>query len=60
MWVPTRCQLADGLTKSAKGSDIRDQLRLGLLFHEHALKRRTGASKSTGLRDSTTGVKVQS
>ena len=59
MWVPTRCQLADGLTKASRGSDIRDQLRQGMLFHEVAHKRRTGAQKSTGQRDGYTGVKVQ-
>ena len=59
MWVPTRCQLADGLTKSSRGSNIRDQLHDGLLFHERAINRRTGAPKSTvGLKDSMTGVKV--
>ena len=34
LWVPTRCQLADGLTKVGRGADVREQLAEGLLFHE--------------------------
>ena len=58
MWVPTRCQLADGLTKASRGCDIRDQLCQGLLFHEKAIKKRTG-TRSTDQKESYTGVKVQ-
>ena len=36
MWVPTRCQLADALTKCGRASDLRDHLRSGMLFHEVA------------------------
>ncbi|OLP76028.1 T-complex protein 1 subunit eta, partial [Symbiodinium microadriaticum] len=47
LWVPTRCQVADGLTKGARGGDIREQLKDGLLFHEKAQKKRL---PSTGKR----------
>ena len=60
MWVPTRCQLADGLTKSSRGSDLRDQLREGLLFHELSRKKCTEALKSTGQRKGYVSVNVQS
>ena len=54
MWVPTRCQLADGLTKASRGGDIREQLSLGLLVHEKAVKR---GKTSTGQRDGHSSVK---
>ena len=60
MWVPTRCELADGLTKSSRGSDLRDQLREGLLFHELSRKKRTEALQSTGQRKGYTSVNVRS
>ncbi|CAE7351286.1 MAL3P3.6 [Symbiodinium sp. CCMP2592] len=59
LWVPTRCQLADGFTKAGRGSDIREQLTRGLLFHESSLKRRNPL-KRTGQRDGCTGVNVAS
>ena len=59
MWVPTRCQVADGLTKGARGSDIRDQLQEGLLFHEKAAKKgKPQPAERTGQRYSMTGVNV--
>ena len=59
MWVPTRCQVADGLTKGGRGSDIRNQLRDGLLFHEEAVKKnKNHHAKRTGQRYSMTGVNV--
>ena len=57
--VPTRCQVADGLTKGARGSDIREQLHEGLLFHEQAIKKRKGLlAPRTGQKDIRTGVNV--
>ncbi|CAE7195067.1 RE1 [Symbiodinium sp. CCMP2592] len=58
LWVPTRCQLADGLTKAHRGSDLREQLCDGLLFHEKALKKRASTVRPTGQREGYTGVKV--
>ena len=59
MWVPTRCQVADGLTKGARGADIREQLEQGLLFHERALKKSRGLHvQRTDQRDSDIGVNV--
>ena len=59
MWVPTRCQVADGLTKGARGADIREQLERGLLFHERALKKSRGLHvQRTDQRDSDIGVSV--
>ncbi|CAE7707379.1 RE1 [Symbiodinium sp. CCMP2592] len=58
LWVPTRCQLADGFTKAGRGSDIREQLTRGLLFHESALKRKN-PQKRTGQRDGYTSVNVE-
>ena len=55
LWVPTRCQLADGLTKAGRGHDLREQLGLGLLFHEKALKK---SKPRTGQREVYTGVNV--
>ncbi|CAE7270794.1 RE1 [Symbiodinium sp. KB8] len=39
-------KVADGLTKGARGADIREQLERGLLFHERALKKSRGGSAS--------------
>ena len=36
MWVPTRCQLADAVTKCGRAPDLRDHLQSGMLFHEMA------------------------
>ena len=36
LWVSTRCQVVDGLTKGARGADIREQLKDDLLLHEKA------------------------
>ena len=59
-WVPTRCQLADGLTKANRGADLREQLSLGLLFQEKAIKRRSKLHvQPTGQKESVTSVKVQ-
>ena len=40
LWVPTRHQLADGLTKGARSKETREQLRSGAVFREQAAKRR--------------------
>ena len=40
LWVPTRCQIADGLTKGGRSADFRQLLREGLLFHELAAPKR--------------------
>ena len=55
LWVSTRCQVVDGLTKGARGADIREQLKDDLLFHEKALKKRPTL---TGQKNSSTSVKV--
>ena len=44
LWVRTRCQLADGLTKGGRASDLRKLLREGLLFHELAAPKRKACS----------------
>ncbi|CAE7318518.1 RE2 [Symbiodinium microadriaticum] len=53
LWVPTRHQLADGLTKGARGKELREILEQGVTFREQAMKR-----KATGQKDSMTGVKA--
>ena len=58
MWAPTRCQLADGLTKALRGADIRDQIREGVLFHERALKRRIVELESAGKKNGYISVNV--
>ena len=53
MWVPTRCQFADPLTKGGKASDLRLLLESGPVFHEAAKAR---APRHSGQKDSKTGV----
>ncbi|CAE7260901.1 RE1 [Symbiodinium sp. KB8] len=56
LWVPTRCQLADGLTKIGRGGDIREQVTRGLLFHEESMKRKP--PRQTGQKTFDTSVNV--
>ena len=42
LWVPTRHQLADGLTKSGRCKELRELLECGMTFREQAVKRSTG------------------
>ena len=56
LWVPTRCQLADGFTKAGRGGDIREQLTRGLLFHEESMKRKP--PRQTGQKTFDTSVSV--
>eukprot|EP00439_Symbiodinium_sp_Y106_P010950 s656_g1.t1 len=58
LWVPTRCQLADGLTKTGRGADVREQLSGGLLFHEKALRRGKARVQLTGQREGIVSVEV--
>ncbi|CAE7631963.1 RE1 [Symbiodinium sp. CCMP2592] len=53
LWVPTRHQLADGLTKGLRAKETREQLRQGAVFREEAAKRRVPDQK-----DSVIGVNV--
>ena len=39
LWVPTRHQVADGLTKGARSKEMREQLRCGVVFREESAKR---------------------
>ena len=39
LWVPTRHQLADGLTKGGRAKEPREQFRCGVVFREEAWKR---------------------
>ncbi|CAE7336253.1 RE2 [Symbiodinium sp. CCMP2592] len=45
LWVPTRHQLADGLTKGARSKDVREQIRCGVVFKEEAAKRKCSDPK---------------
>ena len=46
MWVPTRVQLADGLTKSSAGVFLRNALTSGTAqLHEERKKQLTSSSK---------------
>ena len=45
LWVPTRHQLADGLTKSSRSRDLRELLRSGVVFREEAVKRKMISQK---------------
>ena len=53
LWVPTRHQIADGLTKSARSKEFREQFRNGVVFREEASKR----SKFSDQKDSDISVK---
>ena len=55
MWVPTRCQFADPLSKAGKSCELRQLLEGGPVFHEAAKPR---WQKQSGQKDSGTGVKV--
>ena len=46
LWVPTRHQLADGLTKSARGKEMRELLEHGMTFKEEAAKRSSGQKEN--------------
>ena len=45
LWVPTRHQIADGLTKGGRSKEIREQLGCGVVFKEEAAKRRCSDQK---------------
>ena len=47
LWVPTRHQLADGLTKSGRCKDMRELLGQGMVFREEAVKKSTGQREVT-------------
>ena len=53
LWVPTRHQLADGLTKGGRSKELREILEQGVTFREEAIKR-----KGSGQKDNRTSVKV--
>ena len=36
LWVPTRHQIADGLTKGGRAKELREQFRCGVVFREEA------------------------
>ena len=42
LWVPTRHQLADALTKSGRSKELRELLGHGMVFREEAMKRSSG------------------
>ena len=54
LWVPTRHQIADGLTKGARSKELREQFRNGVVFREEASRR----SKLSDQKDNVTSVKV--
>ena len=39
LWVPTRHQIADGLTKGRRSKELREQVSSGVVFRELAVKR---------------------
>ena len=45
LWVPTRHQLADGLTKAGRCKDFRELLHRGVVFREEAVKRVSGQKR---------------
>ena len=57
LWVPTRHQIADALTKGGKASDFRAHLAQGLVFHERALPKR---KRCTSQREVDTSVNDRS
>ena len=59
IWVPTRCQLADALTKAGRSADLREHLREGALFHEKtALKRGVRPKRELDQCQSSAGMLV--
>ena len=53
LWVPTRHQIADGLTKGGRSRDLRELVQCGVTFREEAMKR-----GKSGQKDIVTSVKV--
>ena len=45
LWVPTRHQLADGLTKTGRCKEFRELLHTGVVFREEAAKRLSGQKR---------------
>ena len=48
LWVPTRHQLADGLTKGGRAKELRELLERGVTFREEAVKRKSSSQKEIG------------
>ena len=46
LWVPTRHQLADALTKGGRSKDLRELIKCGMTFREEAVKRKSSQKYS--------------